>query len=68
MRSIHLSDLPTFLQTTDPNDVIFNYLLEVLERATKGSGLVIQTFNMLEQEVLDAFSTMFPQVYAIGPL
>ena len=68
MRSIHLSDLPTFLQTTDPNDVIFNFLLEVVERATKALGLVIQTFNMLEQEVLDALSTMFPQAYVIGPL
>ncbi|KAK7822074.1 7-deoxyloganetin glucosyltransferase [Quercus suber] len=40
----------------------------VVKRATKASGLVIQTFNVLEQEVLDALSTMFPHAYVIGPL
>ena len=68
MRSIRLRDLPSFVQTTDPNDVIFNFVIEVVERAPKASGLFIQTFNVLEKEVLDALSTMFPYVYAIGPL
>ena len=68
MRSIRLRDLPSFVQTIDPNDVIFNFVIEAVERAPKASGLIIQTFNVLEQEVLDALSTMFPCVYAISPL
>ncbi|KAL4602636.1 hypothetical protein ACB092_10G067500 [Castanea dentata] len=62
MRSIRLRDLPSFVQTTDPNDVIFNFVIEAVESAPKASGLVIQTFNVLEKEVLDALSTMFPCV------
>ncbi|KAK4579436.1 hypothetical protein RGQ29_029200 [Quercus rubra] len=38
------------------------------QRAPMASGIVIQTFDALEQEVLDALLTMFPHVYAIGPL
>ena len=68
MRSIRLRDFPSFVQTIDPNDVIFNFVIEAVERAPKASGLVLQTFDVLEQEVLDALSTLFPHVYAIGPL
>ncbi|KAB1220553.1 UDP-glycosyltransferase 85A3 [Morella rubra] len=38
------------------------------EGASKASGVVIQTFDALEREVLDALSPMFPHLYAIGPL
>ncbi len=68
MRDIRLKDLPSFVRTTDPNDIIFNFVSESVERAPKASGIVVHTFNALEQEVLDALSTMFPRVYAIGPL
>ena len=43
-------------------------MIETIERAPTASGIVIQTFDALEQEVLDALLTMFPHVYAIGPL
>ena len=68
MRDIRLKDLPSFVRTTDPNDIIFNFISESVERAPKASGIVVHTFNALEQEVLDALSTMFPRVHAIGPL
>jgi hypothetical protein len=68
MRDIRLKDLPSFVRTTDPNDIMFNFMSESVERAQKASGIVVHTFNALEQEVLDALSTMFPRVYAIGPL
>ncbi|KAM4073226.1 hypothetical protein ACJW30_10G002000 [Castanea mollissima] len=38
------------------------------ERAPSSSGIIVHTFDELEQEVLHALSTMFPHVYAIGPL
>ncbi|KAM3693581.1 hypothetical protein ACJW31_08G178500 [Castanea mollissima] len=68
MRGIRLKDLPSSVRTIDPNDVTFKYVIETAERAPTASGIVIQTFDALEQEVLDALLTMFPHVYAIGPL
>nr|POE96775.1 7-deoxyloganetin glucosyltransferase [Quercus suber] len=49
------------------------YLVTVIDwipanRALETSKVIVQTFNVLEQEVLDALSTMFSHVYAIGPL
>ncbi|XP_059450733.1 7-deoxyloganetin glucosyltransferase-like [Corylus avellana] len=53
--------------TTNLNDHAVKLTVEALERAPKASGIVVHTFDALEQEVLDALSPMFPCVYAIGP-
>ena len=68
IRDICLKDLPSYVRTIDPNDIILNLLIETAKRALEVSKVIVQTFNMLEQEVLDALSTMFSHVYAIGPL
>ncbi|KAL3731392.1 hypothetical protein ACJRO7_028294 [Eucalyptus globulus] len=65
---IRLRDLPTFLRTTDPNDIMFNFVIDVAERANTASAIIFHTFDNLESEVLNALSSMFPRVYAIGPL
>ena len=68
MRDIRLRDLSSYVRTIDPNDVVFKFVIQAVERAPKGSGIIVHTFNELEQEVLEALSTMFPHLYAIGPL
>jgi hypothetical protein len=68
MRDIQLRDLPSFIQTTDPNDVVFKFIVEAVERAPKASAIIVQTFNALEHEVLDALYPMFSRLYVIGPL
>ena len=68
MRDIRLRDLPSFVRTIDPNDVLFKFVIQAAKRAPKGSGIIVHTFDELEQEVLEALSTMFPHLYAIGPL
>jgi hypothetical protein len=68
MNHILLRDLPTYVQTTDPNDVMFKFIVHAVETAPKASGIIIHTFDALEQEVLDALTPMFPRVYSIGPL
>ncbi|XP_038696147.1 7-deoxyloganetin glucosyltransferase-like [Tripterygium wilfordii] len=67
MKDIRLKNLPSFLQITDPNDLLFNFIMEATEKCHDPNALIIHTFNALEHEVLDALSTIFPQVYAIGP-
>ncbi|XP_052201393.1 7-deoxyloganetin glucosyltransferase-like [Diospyros lotus] len=37
-------------------------------QAFKASGIIFNSFNTLEQDLLDAISSMYPSVYAIGPL
>ena len=43
-------------------------MIETVERAPTASGIVVQTFDTSEQDVLDSFLPMLPHVYAIGPL
>ncbi|XP_048328051.2 7-deoxyloganetin glucosyltransferase [Ziziphus jujuba] len=67
MIDIRLKDLPTFLRTTDPNDIMFNFLKEASEKVHKASAVIIHTFDELEQDVLKALSAAIPNVCAIGP-
>ncbi|CAL5386300.1 unnamed protein product [Camellia sinensis] len=68
MKDIRLKDLPTFLQTADPNNEIFNLCMESAESASQASAIGLHTFDALEQDLLDTLSSMFPHVYTIGPL
>ncbi|XP_030954131.1 7-deoxyloganetin glucosyltransferase-like [Quercus lobata] len=68
MRDIRLRDLPSFVRTIDPNEIVYRSVVDAAERAPSASGIIVHTFDELEQEVLHALSNMFPHVYAIGPL
>ncbi|XP_068335136.1 7-deoxyloganetin glucosyltransferase-like [Pyrus communis] len=68
MKDIRLRDLPGCFRTTDPNDTVFNFAMEAVDRVDKASAVVVHTFDALEPDVLDALSSMPPPVYAIGPL
>lgn len=68
MEGIRLKDLPSFLQTTNPKDVIFNYKSESVLNALKTGSLILNSFEDLEQEVLDAIRIKIPNLYTIGPL
>ncbi|KAK9937748.1 hypothetical protein M0R45_014520 [Rubus argutus] len=70
MKNIRLRDLPTFFRTTDPNDTMFNFVIEATAAAHKASAVVLLTFDALEHDVLDALSSMLkvPLVYSIGPI
>ncbi|XVF01552.1 hypothetical protein REPUB_Repub04eG0098900 [Reevesia pubescens] len=68
MKNIRFRDLPSFVRTMDPNDKMLNYLLKEVETTFKASAVVLNTFDSLEQDVLDALSGILPSVYSIGPL
>ncbi|KAK9930460.1 hypothetical protein M0R45_027497 [Rubus argutus] len=69
MKDIRLKDIPTFIRTTDPNDIMVDFVLHVTEQAAKkSSAIIINTFDDLEHDVLEALSTLLPPVYSIGPL
>ncbi|OWM63607.1 7-deoxyloganetin glucosyltransferase-like [Punica granatum] len=68
MGKIRLWDLPTFIRTTNPDDIMLNYNLESINNTSKADGVILNTFDDLEHEVLEAIRTKFPNLYTIGPL
>ncbi|KAB5519212.1 hypothetical protein DKX38_023531 [Salix brachista] len=67
MKDVRLKDFP-FIQTIDPDDVVFNFIMGAAETSIKARAIALHTFDALEPEVLDGLSTIFPRVYSIGPL
>ncbi|KAI5355606.1 hypothetical protein L3X38_008501 [Prunus dulcis] len=68
MKDVRLKDMPSFIRTTDPNDIMLHYMVSETERSKKASAIILNTFDALEQEVVDALSTLLPPIYSIGPL
>ncbi|CAN0903318.1 UDP-glycosyltransferase 85A8 [Linum grandiflorum] len=67
-KNIRLKDLPTFVRTTDPNDVVFNFCVNELARIPEGLSLIMNTFDSLEQEALTSLSSLCPNLLTVGPL
>ncbi|GAA0146028.1 transferase [Lithospermum erythrorhizon] len=65
MKNIRLADLPIFIRTTDPNNILFNFLKDEAQNCLASSGLIINTFTTLEQQVLQAISTFNPNKGAL---
>ena len=68
MNNIRLKDIPSFVRTTDENDIMLNFKIHETERAPRASAVILNTFDPFEQEVLDALSSMLPRIYTVGPL
>ncbi|GMY17300.1 7-deoxyloganetin glucosyltransferase-like [Fagus crenata] len=68
MKDIRLRDLPSFVRTTDPNEIMLEFPMDQAERAQKASAVILNTFDALEHEVLEALSSMYPSIQSIGPL
>ncbi|XP_015880718.2 7-deoxyloganetin glucosyltransferase [Ziziphus jujuba] len=69
MKDMHVRDMPSFCWTGSTADhFMLNFCIEATEKAHQASAIIILTFKALEQDVLDAIASMFPKVFAIGPL
>ncbi|XP_022725843.1 7-deoxyloganetin glucosyltransferase-like [Durio zibethinus] len=68
MKGVRLKDIPTFIRTTNPDDIMFNYNLQSVNNARKAAAVILNTFDDLEQEVLDAIKTKVIKLYTVGPL
>ncbi|XP_040945587.1 linamarin synthase 2-like [Gossypium hirsutum] len=68
MPNMRLKDLPSFIRTTDPEDTMFNYLMEVSQECLESSSIIFNTFDEFEKEVLQVIASKSPNIYAIGPL
>ncbi|KAL1812131.1 hypothetical protein ACET3Z_022196 [Daucus carota] len=68
MKGMKLRDFPSFVRTTDINDILFNHLKNEAEAISNCDALIIHTFDALEKDSLDAILAIQPQTYTIGPL
>ncbi|XP_047155667.1 7-deoxyloganetin glucosyltransferase-like isoform X1 [Vigna umbellata] len=68
LENYRLKDLPDFLRTTDPNDVMLNFFIEETAKIPSGSAVVFNSFDELERDAMNAIysSSVFPSVYTIG--
>ncbi|MFQ6623615.1 hypothetical protein Gotur_004318, partial [Gossypium turneri] len=68
MPNMRLKDLPSLIRTTDPEDTMFNYVMEVSQECLNSSSIIFNTFDEFEKEVLQVIASKSPNIYAIGPL
>lgn len=70
MHDVRLKDLPSFIRTTDPNDIMFDFMGEEAQNCLKAPAIIFNTFEEFEKEALDAVISKFnyPNIYTIGPL
>ncbi|XP_042517056.1 7-deoxyloganetin glucosyltransferase-like [Macadamia integrifolia] len=68
MKNMRLRDLPSTARATDPNDLMLDFINGETKRTKKATAVILNTFDALDQDILDVLSTMLPRVYTIGPL
>ncbi|GMI98055.1 UDP-glucosyl transferase 85A3 [Hibiscus trionum] len=68
MSNMRLKDMPSFIRTTDPDDIMFDFLGSEARNCLNSSAIVFNTFDELEHEVLEAIVAKFPRIYTVGPL
>nr|XP_043606826.1 7-deoxyloganetin glucosyltransferase-like [Erigeron canadensis] len=69
MSGIRLKDIPPFVRIIYPGDeFMVGFAATELARAKTASGIIFNTFDELDYDVLDMLSSMYPFCYAIGPL
>lgn len=69
MGNIGLKDIPGFIRTTNPNDIMLNFMEKEACNCLNSSAVIFNTFHELERDVLDAISSKFSRcIYTIGAL
>ncbi|CAL5016660.1 unnamed protein product [Urochloa decumbens] len=68
-----LKDMPSFIRSTDPDEFMVHFALKVTEQMAGADAVIINTFDELEQEALDAMraTAMIPasaSIHTVGPL
>ncbi|KAK7246743.1 hypothetical protein RIF29_41613 [Crotalaria pallida] len=68
MQNFRLRDLPDFIRTTDPDDFMLQFLIELADKIQRSAPtIVFNTCHELESDAMTALSSMFPSLYTIGP-
>jgi hypothetical protein len=65
---VRLGDVSSFVRTLDPQCFALRVEEDEANSCARARGLILNTFEDLEPDVLDALRDEFPRVYTIGPL
>ncbi|WOH04906.1 hypothetical protein DCAR_0624318 [Daucus carota subsp. sativus] len=68
MKDMKLRDFPSFVRTTDINDIMFNHLKNEAQAISNCDALIIHTFDALEKDSVDALLPIQPHIYTVGPM
>ncbi|KAH7849671.1 hypothetical protein Vadar_021255 [Vaccinium darrowii] len=68
MKGIRLKDILNLTLTSGENNNMWEYVLGEIANAHRASAIIFNTFEKLEHHVLDPLSSIFPQIFPIGPL
>ncbi|PIA50831.1 hypothetical protein AQUCO_01200239v1 [Aquilegia coerulea] len=67
LKDMGLKDFPTFFWD-GVNDRFLTIVTQSMEQSTTASAIIVNTFDALERDVLDAMKSIPPSIYSIGPL
>ncbi|OAY78282.1 7-deoxyloganetin glucosyltransferase-like [Ananas comosus] len=68
-KNVRLRDISSFIRTTDPDDIMLSINKDQLEDdAPCAFGIILNTFDALEHDVLTAIRSRLPNLYVIGPI
>ncbi|EAZ00187.1 hypothetical protein OsI_22191 [Oryza sativa Indica Group] len=66
--TVRLGDVSSFVRTLDPTSFALRVEEDEANSCARAQGLILNTFDDLESDVLDALRDEFPRVYTVGPL
>jgi hypothetical protein len=56
------------MRRIDRDRVILNFDSSDAQNAHRAHGVILNTFNVVEQDIFDALRHIFPGVYTVSPL
>ncbi|KAK9742633.1 hypothetical protein RND81_03G187100 [Saponaria officinalis] len=68
LEDIRLRDMPSFLRTTDPNELMLKYIIRLIRHSKRASAILLNSFDALEYDSLKSLAPDFPPMYTLGPL
>lgn len=69
MTNVRLRDIPTFIRTTNGEDIMLTINIKQCELdAPAADGILLNTFEDLEHDVLEAIRARLPNTFTVGPL
>ncbi|CAD6265406.1 unnamed protein product [Miscanthus lutarioriparius] len=68
-KDLRLRDFPSFVRTTDPDDIMLNFFIHEVAGMSQASAVVINTFDELDATLLHAMAKLLSRpIYTVGPL
>lgn len=68
MKNLRLKDIPSFIRTTNPHDIILNFVIQEVEQSKRSTPIILTMFDDLEHDVIQSMQSILPLVYLIRPL